>query len=156
LRFLSGFGDGDAGWKRADCESNAAALLAFSLRSDCAATPSAAGEAMSTEKLERSEWEGYFDLLSKQLGPENAEVELATLKVGDRIALDSVSLIGLSYNPKDDVFELATAAADHRIQHPRAIHLDEGPDGIRRIEVIDADDIREVIELAPPLPRPSP
>lgn len=105
---------------------------------------------MSTEKLERSEWEGYFDLLSKQLGPENAEVELATLKVGDRIALDSVSLIGLSYNPKDDVFELATAAADHRIQHPRAIYLDEGPDGIRRIEVIDADDIREVIEWRRP------
>lgn len=110
---------------------------------------------MSTGQLEKSEWEGYFDRLSKQLVAENAKVELAALKVGDRIALDSVRLLGLSYDPKDDVFEVATAAVDHLIQHPRAIYLDEGPDGIRRIEVVDADNIREVIELALPLLRSS-
>lgn len=107
---------------------------------------------MPQRKLEKAEWNGYFDRLSEKLAAGKAEAELRSLKVGDRVAIESVPLQGLSYDPKDDVFEVTAGASDHLISRPREIHLDEAPDGVRRIEVIDGDGTRQVIELAAPLP----
>ena len=106
---------------------------------------------MPQRKLEKAEWNGYFDRLSQELVAGKEKVELRSLKVGDRVAAESVPLEGLSYDPKDDIFEVTAGASDHLISHPREIRLDETPDGVQRVEVIDADDISQVIDLKTPL-----
>ena len=62
-------------------------------------------------KLEKSQWRGYFDRVSKALVSKRAEIEVASLKLGDRIEAEWVSLLGISYDPKNDVIDIALAVS---------------------------------------------
>jgi hypothetical protein len=52
------------------------------------------------KKLENSEWRVYFDLISKALTGKRAEIEVASLKLGDQIEAEWLPLFGISYDPR--------------------------------------------------------
>jgi hypothetical protein len=58
-------------------------------------------------KLEKSQWRGYFDRVSNALVSKRAEIEVASLKLGDRIEAEWLPLLGISYDPKNDVIDIA-------------------------------------------------
>jgi len=70
------------------------------------------------KKLEKSQWSVYFDLISKALTGKRAEVEVASLKIGDQIEAEWLPFFGISYDPKDDVIALALEGHDHLIHKP--------------------------------------
>jgi len=74
---------------------------------------------MMGRTLPKSEWKAYFDHLSKHLIVERAEVEIAGLKSGGHIEARWVPLIGITYEPKGDVLEVALEDLDHLIHQPR-------------------------------------
>lgn len=65
------------------------------------------------------------------------------------------ALNGLAYDPKDDVFEVLTEDVDHLVSRPKDIYVDQEADGLRSVEVIDADDNRQLIKLRQPLALPT-
>src|SRR3954470_7501133 len=83
------------------------------------------GVAMFNRKLEKAEWESFFNFLSKQLEGKLAEIEIASLKVGDQIEAEWLPLIGITYDPKDDIVEIALEDVDHIINKPREIYFAE-------------------------------
>lgn len=111
---------------------------------------------MATKKLDRSQWQAYFDRVSQGIGATLVQIEIAGLKLGDQIEAEWVPLAGLSYDPKDDLFAVVSEQLDHLIKKPREIYVDDGVEGLRSVEVIDADDNRQIIQLKPPLPLPPP
>jgi hypothetical protein len=60
---------------------------------------------MTIRKLDRREWKSYFDRISKELEAEEAEIEVVSLGLGDQIEAEWLPLLGISYDPKEDVLD---------------------------------------------------
>jgi hypothetical protein len=99
------------------------------------------------KKLEKSQWRAYFDRMSKALVGKRAEIEVASLKVGDEIEAEWLPLIGITYDPKDDIIEIALEGVDHLINKPREVWVEEKGLELSSLEVIDADDVRQIVVL---------
>jgi hypothetical protein len=109
---------------------------------------------MTIRKLERSEWHGYFDRMSKALIGKRAEIEVASLDLGDQIEADWIQVLGIVYDFKDDVLEIALDGLDHLIPKPQAIYVDEGPGGLISFEAVDSNDARHIVQFREPLMLP--
>src|SRR5262249_24333691 len=111
---------------------------------------------MHTKKLAKAEWKAYFDRMSKSLGGRMAEIEVASLNLGHQVEANWVPLIGIVYDPKDDIVEIAVDQLDHMIQKPREIVVEEGPDGLASVEITDSDGIIQIVKLKSPMMLPPP
>jgi hypothetical protein len=111
---------------------------------------------MNIRKLDRQEWKPFFELLSKVVEGKQAEIEVASLKLGDQVEAEWLPLLGLAYDPKDDIFEVALDGLDHLIPRPREIYVDGSPAQLNALEVIDAEGVRQIVKLRDPLMLPAP
>lgn len=108
------------------------------------------------KKLERSIWQPYFDAVSKILSGKRAEIEVVALNLGDQIEAESLPLLGITYDPKDDIIEVALEGVDHLIPRPREVWVEtEGLD-LSSIEIIDSNGVRQIVMLRDPLMLPVP
>jgi hypothetical protein len=109
-------------------------------------------------KLKKAQWRPFLDALSKLLEAKEAEIEVASLDLGDQIQAEWLPFLGISYDPNDDVVEIALEGLDHLIYRPREIYLDDDVGGLTSLEVVDADDRRQIVKLKDKLllPAPSP
>jgi hypothetical protein len=111
---------------------------------------------MATRKLDRAQWRGYFDRMSKGLVGKRAEIEIASLALGAQVEAEWLPLLGIAYDPKDDVFEIALDGLDHLIAKPQAVYVDERDGGLAALEVVDADGVSQIVQLREPLMLPAP
>jgi hypothetical protein len=111
---------------------------------------------MSAHRVDRDHWKAFFDTLTKTLVGKRAEVEVAALDLGDQIEAEWAPLIGISYDPKDDLIEVALETVDHLIRAPREVYVDYNVGGLIGLEVIDAGDVRQIVKLKDPLALPAP
>lgn len=107
-------------------------------------------------KLEKSEWRVYFDRMAKGLGGKRAEVDVASLGLGDQVAARWVPLIGIVYDHKDDLVEVALEGLDHMIWKPRVIYVEDEAGELTSLEVVDADGTRQIVKLKDPVALPAP
>jgi Family of unknown function (DUF5335) len=111
---------------------------------------------MSTRlTIPQSEWKPFFDRLSHALVGKRAEIEVASLELGDQIAAEWVPMLGVTYEIRDDVLDVDLDRVGHRIQHPRQIMVEQNGDVITSIDVVDGDGARQIIRLKDPLMLPS-
>ena len=106
------------------------------------------------KKLDKSQWENFFDKLSKNLGSKEAMIEIVGEEIGDQVETKAQPLIGLSYDPKDDEFVVTLEKHEHIIPQPKEIAIDEEVDGIKLIEVVEGDGTKHLIRLMSPLALP--
>jgi Family of unknown function (DUF5335) len=111
---------------------------------------------MTTRKLDKTQWRTFFDRLSTTLEGKQAEIEIASLRLGDQVEADWLPLLGIAYDPNDDIVEVALKGLDHLIPKPRELYAEEGPGGLTALEIIDADDVKQIVKLRDPLMLPSP
>jgi hypothetical protein len=110
---------------------------------------------MATQKLDKTTWQKTFDQMSKSLlVGKQVEIEVTGLDIGDQIEQDWIQLLGISYDPKDDLIQILVEGLDHLIRKPREVWVDHGAIGLVSMEVIDADDVRQIIRLREPLMLP--
>lgn len=111
---------------------------------------------MTIRKLEKKEWKPYLDLVSKLLETKDAEIEVASLDLGDQIQAEWLPLLGISYDPNDDLVEVALDGLDHMIPHPREIYLDNGARALTSIEIVDSAGVKQIVKLKDQLALPPP
>jgi len=87
---------------------------------------------MASRALSKPEWESYCDRISKGLVIKRAQIEVTSLTLGDQIAAKWLPLLGITYDPKDDLLEIALEGFDHLINKPQSISVDDGPQGLAR------------------------
>ncbi len=110
---------------------------------------------MATTKLDKAAWQNTFDQLSKtQLAGKQVEIEVTGLSIGDQIEQDWIQLLGIAYDPRNERIEVLVDGLDHLISRPREVWVEHGPAGLVSMEVIDADDVRQIIRLRDPLMLP--
>ncbi len=111
---------------------------------------------MSTKKLGRAEWRSCLDRISKGLPGKQAEIEVASLDLGDQVAARWLPLLGLVYDPKDDAIEVVLEGLGHMIRKPREVYLEEEGGRLESLAVIDAQGTRQIVKLKDPLMLPAP
>ena len=106
---------------------------------------------MSTRELSRREWRRYCDQVSKALAGTRAELEVISLDLGDRIEAKWLPLVGIVYDPRSDVFEVALEGIGHSIPAPREVFAEETARGLVALEIIAADETRQIVRFREPL-----
>jgi hypothetical protein len=104
----------------------------------------------------KSEWRQYFDRMSKALLGKWAEIEVASPEIGDQIVAEWIPMIGVTYDSKDDLLDVALDRTDHLVYHPKEIVVEESAGGLLSIAVTTADGTREIVRLKEPLKLPAP
>ncbi len=59
-------------------------------------------------------------------------------------------LLGLVFDPKNDLVEVALDGVDHMIPKPREIYVDDGLRSPMSIEIVDAEGAKQIIKLRDP------
>jgi hypothetical protein len=106
---------------------------------------------MATRALAKPEWQSYCDRISKRLEGKRAQIEVTGLRIGDQIAASWLPFLGITYEPKDDLVEIALEGLDHLIRKPRAISAEESAEGLISMEIVDSDGQRQLLKLMNPL-----
>ena len=76
---------------------------------------------MAVQKIDKGDWRAFFDWLSQSLLGARAEIEVASLDLGDQIEAEWLPLLGITYDDKDDLLEVALDGLDHLIYGPREV-----------------------------------
>jgi hypothetical protein len=111
---------------------------------------------MTIRKLHKKEWRPFLDGVSRVLQGERAEIEVLALKLGDQVAAEWLPFFGITYDPKDDIIEIALDGVDHLIRKPQEIYVDDSGDGLISMEIVDAEGVRQIVKLKDPLMLPAP
>lgn len=111
---------------------------------------------MSMRHLPRGEWRRYCDELSRALAGKRVELEVVSLDLGDHVEARWVPLLGIVYDARADVLEIAVDGIGHTIRAPREVHAEETDRGLVALEVIAADEARQIIKFREPLVLPPP
>ena len=111
---------------------------------------------MAIRKLDKATWRPYFDRVSDLLVGKRAEVEVASLGVGDQIEAEWLPLLGIVYDDKDDIIEIALEDLDHLIRSPREVYIDDRGIALTSLEIIDADGNKQIVQLRDPMMLPAP
>jgi hypothetical protein len=78
---------------------------------------------MATRELEKTERRPFFDRVSRGLIGNRAEILIAAPNLGNQIEAEWLPLLGITYDPKDDILEIALEGLDHMIRKPRVIYV---------------------------------
>jgi hypothetical protein len=111
---------------------------------------------MTVRKLEKRQWRPYLDRVSKGLIGKRAEVEVASLDLGAQVLAEWLPLLGITFDPKDDIVEIALDGVDHLVVRPKELYVDEGPLGVASLEIVDTAGIRQIVKLRDPVMLPAP
>ena len=106
---------------------------------------------MSIRAIPRAEWRRFCDRVSKAVHDGRAELDVASLELGDRIAARWLLLFGLVFDARADVLEIALDGVSHSILSPRELVLEETDRGLVAIEIVEADDTVETLRFREPL-----
>ena len=106
---------------------------------------------MINRKVDKTEWKQFFDALSKQVEGAHAEIEMASLELGDQIKAEWLPLIGLVYDHKGNSVEIALEASkrdvvDHIIREPREIYFAEDGRRFMGLDIIDLEGAHHIVK----------
>jgi hypothetical protein len=104
--------------------------------------------------VDKSEWRAATELLSRAIHGQPARLEVASLRLGDQVAAEWAPLLGVSYDPKDDVFEIQLEGLDHLVSHPRMFALREREGLADSLAVIDGEGTEHIVQFRQPIPLP--
>jgi uncharacterized protein YuzE len=112
---------------------------------------------MAAAEIDRSRWAPFLDTVTSSLVGKQAEIEVVSLNLGDQIEAEWTPLIGITYDRKDDLIEIALDELDHLVRAPRQLFIDYAVGGIvAAIEIVDADGNRQIIKFKDALALPAP
>jgi hypothetical protein len=101
--------------------------------------------------LSRSEWGTFFDRISRSAVDSRMEIEVASLDLGDQIVAEWLPLVGITYDSKDDLVDVALKDLDHLIRHPKEVHAVETDKGLETVSVVSGDAETQVLRFKVPL-----
>src|SRR5262245_23145530 len=112
---------------------------------------------MTVRSIKKGEWASFCATVSKALEGSQAEIEVASLDLGDQVEKEWAPLIGITYDPEDDIIDIALEDdLDHIVNHPRELIADIDDASINALQITDAEGTRHLVKLrdALTLPRP--
>ena len=108
-------------------------------------------------QIDRAQWAPFLDAVTNSLIGKQAEIEVVSQNLGDQIEAEWAPLIGVTYDRKNDLIEIALEEMDHLIHSPRELFIDYAVgEVVAAIEIVDADGNRQIVRFKDPLALPAP
>jgi hypothetical protein len=104
---------------------------------------------MTSRVLEKSEWQSYFEKFAKATLGKQSHIEIIGPELGDQVLVNSIRMLGIAYEPKADLLEIALKGHDHLVPHPQKITVEEKDGMLVSFQVIDGEGQQQVVELRP-------
>jgi hypothetical protein len=101
--------------------------------------------------LARAEWRRYCDRVSKAIAGRSVELDVASMYLGDRVEARWLPLLGIVFDARGDVIEIALEGVGHSILAPREVLLEETERGLVAMEIVGMDDTVETLRFREPL-----
>ena len=111
---------------------------------------------MTTQTIDKADWKAFCAAMSEVLEGSNAEIEVASLALGDQIETEWAPLIGITYDPNDDIFDIALEELDHIVSHPQQLVAEVDDLNINALQIIDAEGTQHLVRLRNALFLPAP
>jgi len=111
---------------------------------------------VTLRQVAKAQWQSYFDRVSTELGAKLVEIEVTGVGLGDQVEAEWIPLVGLSYDPANDLVAVIAEGVRHLIRHPKQIHVEHDTEWLRSVEVIDAEGVHHFVLLRDPLSLPAP
>jgi hypothetical protein len=108
------------------------------------------------QAIEKADWERYCEAVSLAVGASDAEVEVNSPELGAQVEAEWLPLIGISYDPQDDIIDIALEGVDHIIQHPRALNVEVELGNLSVLDITDQDGAHHLLRLRDRLALPGP
>ena len=102
---------------------------------------------MATKRLDEHDWGRYFNDAASALRGRKATVEVVAPDIGAQFAAVGLDVIGIAYDPKDRLLEVALDGMDHLIRHPQEIYVDETPHGLAVVEATDGSGRKHIVQI---------
>ncbi len=106
---------------------------------------------MSNKKLQESEYETYFNTLSKGMKGGTAELEVMAVSIMDREQTDWIPFYGISYDPSEKTISIISEFIDHHIKNPTEINVQEGEKGVESVEINGGDGYTHRVKFKNPI-----
>jgi Family of unknown function (DUF5335) len=113
----------------------------------------------TTQELDAAKWHEYFDTVTPVIEGKHVTIEVMDEQVGDQFDAERIPLEAISYDPKDDVLEVALGGRGtrfpvvlrHFISNPQTISVEE-ENSVTPTAVLvkDASGARTLIRLYEP------
>jgi hypothetical protein len=104
--------------------------------------------------IRKTEWKSFFDRMSSALLGKRAEIEVASLDLGDQIVAGWVPLLGISYDPNGNLIDVALDRGSHLIRNPQEVLVEEAATGLASVAIENAEGATHVVRLKEPLMLP--
>ncbi len=111
---------------------------------------------MAIEMLEKGSWHAYFDALSKILEGKEAQIDVNALDIGAQVEAEFTPLLGIVYDPRNEILEVLFEGLDHTIANVREIYVDHDGMNLNSVSVLDGDGVQQIIRLRDPPMLPAP
>jgi hypothetical protein len=111
---------------------------------------------MPTYELARGKWRRYCDRLSREVAGRSVELDVTSLDLGDHVEARWLPLLGIVFDARADVLEIALVGVGHSIRGPREIHLEETERGLVSLAIVSANETVETLRFRAPLRLPPP
>ncbi|CCM75355.1 conserved hypothetical protein [Rhizobium mesoamericanum STM3625] len=103
---------------------------------------------MGVTVLPKSEWTAYFSRLHNEVEGREIKIEVLGATIGDQVLVRSASLLGATYEPKEDALEISVKGMTHVVDRPQKISIQDDDGRIFAIEVIDAGDRHQLMTFS--------
>ena len=111
---------------------------------------------MAFHRIDRRGWQAFFNTFTRGLVGKRAEIEVASLDLGDQVVAEWLPLLGITYDHKSDVVTIALDGMDHLIRSPREIHADYVTGSLIALHVVDGENRQQIVRFADPIALPAP
>ena len=108
-----------------------------------------------TLTLEKHAWSSYFDLVSKEIAGEQADIEVNGLDIGAQVETRWVPLSGISYDRRSDLVQVQAGSVDHVIREPMDIAVELDCGALKTVSIVDAGGHRQLVRFRRPLGLPA-
>jgi hypothetical protein len=111
---------------------------------------------MAVQMIEKSNWGAFLAGISQASVGKRAEIEVASLALGDQIVVRRLPLLAISYDRHNDVISVLLEKVDHLIRAPRELYVDYACVGLACLEIVDGEGTCQILTLSDPLALPDP
>ena len=99
------------------------------------------------QEIDKAEWEHYCERVSQVATASEAEIEVDSPQLGAQVEAEWLPFIGISYDPKDDIIDIALEGVDHIIEHPRALSAVAELGNLWALDITDQDGAHHLVRL---------
>jgi len=104
--------------------------------------------------VDKANWREAADLLSRAIQGQMARLEVADAAIGDQVYAEWSPLQGVTYDPKDDLFEIQLEGVDHLVFHPTLFAIGEHDGLTESLSVVDGRGAQHILQLRDPIALP--